>query len=728
MQRVQVGNEIFEFPDDMSDAEISAALSNYFKKDDRSFMQRTGDFLMGNQKENNIPLASGANLGLPMGKAKDMVTLLATTASDDRLKSGISKIIPEAQFDKDSFGNLVVISPIYKDGKPTQQFTRFYPNPQGLDVTDLMQAAGAVTLGQATAMTGGLLGLPTTGMLGGGLIGLTDAGLVELLSSKMSGDRFQVGDLPAGAAGGAIGAKVADVAGKLLGAFRSNPNAIFDKTGKLRPRFEKQLRDAGLDPNSVTMEALESINKQVAKGIDPTEAARVSESQTLPVSVPLTAGAVTGSKGQQLFEDAAASGAYGQTAENMMMGQRAKTQDAIGQNVQEIQTQVAKGSPIISEIGDAGRAAQEVLTTQRQAAQKQADDMFNAARQSGKAFLDEDAGLDIVQTVITDLQQNYDFSNIPKTAKAVSELDEVISRGGSIRDLFEYRTRVTNLADEGGVDGGAAIKLKKLLDEKLTDAMENALIYGDEATAQRWKSAVKNYKDFGSVWKAKSGTPNYILNVLSTDGQLRVSPEAASNTLFNVATNKLSTNPKMVSNILALKRQLPAEEFNQIRQEAFMRIAAAGKKAIGGTDQFSGVSFRREFVKLMDNNPALLKALFTKPERDLMLQFANVSARATGGATNPSNSANAAFNILGRLATSLGATNFGQFATRVVGANMLRGAYGAARVQSANRALTTPRAQGAGAGAGSAVMGSPEVQNPILEQLKRTTGLSLGPL
>ena len=131
--------------------------------------------------------------------------------------------------------------------------------------------------------------------------------------------------------------------------------------------------------------------------------------------------------------------------------------------------------------------------------------------------------------------------------------------------------------------------------------MENALIYGDEATAQRWKSAVKNYKDFGSVWKAKSGTPNYILNVLSTDGQLRVSPEAASNTLFNVATNKLSTNPKMVSNILALKRQLPAEEFNQISQEAFMRIAAAGKKAIGGTDQFSGVSFRREFVKLMDN-------------------------------------------------------------------------------------------------------------------------------
>ena len=50
MQRVQVGNEIFEFPDDMSDAEISAALSNYFKKDDRSFMQRTGDFLMGSQK------------------------------------------------------------------------------------------------------------------------------------------------------------------------------------------------------------------------------------------------------------------------------------------------------------------------------------------------------------------------------------------------------------------------------------------------------------------------------------------------------------------------------------------------------------------------------------------------------------------------------------------------------------------------------------------------------
>ena len=86
---------------------------------------------------------------------------------------------------------------------------------------------------------------------------------------------------------------------------------------------------------------------------------------------------------------------------------------------------------------------------------------------------------------------------------------------------------------------------------------------------------------------------------------------------------------------------IPKEQFDQIRQEAFLRIAEAGKTARGDTDMFSGVKFRKEFKNLMSKNPTLIKSLFTPEERSLIEQFANVAARATSGAKNTSNSANA---------------------------------------------------------------------------------------
>ena len=141
MQEVRVGDEIFRFPTDMPDEDIKAALNKHFGKPQRNVAQRALDWFKGGQREENIPLANKANLGLPTDKATKMVGLLATTASDDRLQSGIKNIIPGAEFDKDQYGNLVVISPVYKDGEPTQQYTRFYPNPKGLDITDIMQGS-----------------------------------------------------------------------------------------------------------------------------------------------------------------------------------------------------------------------------------------------------------------------------------------------------------------------------------------------------------------------------------------------------------------------------------------------------------------------------------------------------------------------------------------------------------------------------------------------------------
>ena len=84
----------------------------------------------------------------------------------------------------------------------------------------------------------------------------------------------------------------------------------------------------------------------------------------------------------------------------------------------------------------------------------------------------------------------------------------------------------------------------------------------------------------------------------------------------------------------------------------------------------------------------MINALFDKDEIALIDQFANVSALATGGAVNASKSANQMFNLLGRLGAPIGSTSGAQFLTRVVGARMVREAYGGARAASLQQELT----------------------------------------
>ena len=173
------------FPDGTSEADIIEALKTL--EPPKGMVGKTVDWFKGGQREDFIPTAFNANLGLPADKSAKLVTLLSTTASDDRLEMGIKKILPKATFDKDQYGNLVVTAPVYRDGKETGQFNRFYPNPAGLDTTDVMIGSGAAAL--ASPITKGLqfLGAPIKRALGGAAIGATEAGLVEGVSSYLTG-------------------------------------------------------------------------------------------------------------------------------------------------------------------------------------------------------------------------------------------------------------------------------------------------------------------------------------------------------------------------------------------------------------------------------------------------------------------------------------------------------------------------------------------------------------
>lgn len=724
-----------KFPSSMSEDEMATAIRKFYSTNtEKSFIEKgvdaidsTIEWFKGGKRDPNIPLANQAKLGLPNKEAAKMVGLLATTANDDRLASGIKKIIPNAEFDKDEYGNLIAIVPVYKNGQPTQQFKRFYPNPKGLDVTDLMQASGALTAGGAIAKTLGTVGLPYAGMGGGALIGFTEAGLVEMISSKLSDAKFKLEDLAYGTGFGALGVKAAEFGAKIMNIFRRSPDAIFDQSGNLLPKWQKSFTEAGIDPSTVTRQTATEILKKVRGGVDVEEASRLAQAENLPVPVPLTRGAVTGSEGQQLFEDAAQSGSFGQTAETMMTGARTKTDDALQANIPAITSTLANRSPVVTEVGQAGEVAQDVLVAQRNEAQDIADKLYETARGSGPAFVDQDASLAMVDNLTKKLSEGYDFANIPKTASFLQDMSTIIDEGGDVKKLMGLRQRISNLGKGGDVDANAARELNRAFDDELTKTLDNALIFGDEAAVNRWKAAIANYKDFSRIWNSKGGLLKKLTEKRfkdSTDLELVVSPQEASNVIFGVSKANLSTNVKLASNIQTLKRQLPEDVFNQIKQEAFIRISNAGKT--GARDAFSGTKFRTEWRNLTRNNKAMISALFDKDEIALIDQFANVSALATGGAVNASKSANQMFNLLGRLGAALGSTSGAQFLTRVVGAKMLREAYGGARATSATRANPTTFYSGQGAGAGGALGTQEEPQSIIENQINRTTGYMLG--
>ena len=97
------------FPKTMSEDEMANAIRQFQGSNpEKSFIEKgvdavdaTIEWFKGGKRDPNIPLANQANLGLPNKEATLLVSLLATTANDERLASGIKKIIPNAEFDKD---------------------------------------------------------------------------------------------------------------------------------------------------------------------------------------------------------------------------------------------------------------------------------------------------------------------------------------------------------------------------------------------------------------------------------------------------------------------------------------------------------------------------------------------------------------------------------------------------------------------------------------------------
>lgn len=672
-------------------------------------LERAANWVTGANREENIGGPLSIDLPMTSRQSAQMTALLATTMSPERLKSGLQKIEPDVQFREDSFGNLVALWPRKDESGKVTGYQQFYPNPEGLDVSDVMRASGAVAAATPVGRALRAIGLPTTGVLGGATIGATEAGLVEGASSSLSGAPYQYSDIPYGAVGGAAGEVLARTVQSLVAAARSvGPQSVIDASGNLLPKYADLVRRAGLDPSQVSAAVAADITNLSRAGAEPSQAAITAMSRGLPTPVPMTQGQLTGSGRQQLLEDMLSKGGFGELAAAPIVALRARQQAALTQNLDQILEGLRPGTAPITR-GEGGAAAQASLRGTREQASEEADRLYKIARGTS-AQVDLDAALSVADAMRAEYRQKFNPRTAPTVAALLDDFDAVASTG-DIRSMMQWREQVSSLQKGAPtVDAAAAQKVLKQFDAKIDEAIKSAMMSGDADAVAKWGQAISNYADFASKWKSEGGILNILTEKVTRDGQrvLRVAPEQAADVVFSATASGLASKTGLPRDLITLQRNLPKDQWDAMRQEAFIRLMDTSRGAMrGGETQVSGVNFKKAWENLRAKNPGVVNGLFTKDEQKLIQQFADVSARATNTLANTSNTAAAASGLIQTIASAIGGTGPAQFALRVPVASALRNAYGGTRAAMAASGRVPPGATpltvgGAGAGAAAA--------------------------
>jgi len=662
------------------------------------------------------------DLGLSPAATAQLMTLVTTTLDPARLEEGIKNIDPNAMTMRDQFGNVIASIPV-KEGGVLQGYKTFYPNPRGLDIPTLTQLSGAMAL--AGPVEAGVAGVGIPSMLGirTGTAALTEAAIGETLSAASAETPLEGGPIIEGGAWGSgmygLGKVLGFLANKLsnVPSWFRNPSRVFDRNAQLSTEAVNYLKSVGIDPEQVQASVYSDLEAMIRGGAVPEAALAKMQAQGLPVPVPLTTGQISGDMEQQLFEDLAAKGTYGETAKNIVSGAYAAQEAAVKENIGEIQRIIAAGGPTVART-EGGAAAQAALVSARNAARQRAKELYTKARESGAAYLDPTTATTYGQEILDTVGKNYNPLAVPITTSTLNRIDEAFRNGASLSDIQVYRTQLSNQAKNGvGSDASAAGAALEALDDKLYTMAENNLLYGNNEAVGLWAAAIKNYRQFSEKWNSKGGILNRLTKEGVIDGSrvLNVAPEAASKAILTGSFSGLINKPESVRMLNTLKNELPAAEWDMLRQDAFYQIADGIVSASTGR---TSNTFSREWAEANRKNPAMLRVLFSPEEIRTINALAQTTSQITRTAKNTSNTAAAVGSLLGRLFRTLGSSDVGAATMQLWGAEGLRRAYGVSRASAATQGrVPTTRSMldnfilGGGIGAGM----TPEEEAPAEE-------------
>jgi len=634
------------------------------------------------------------DLNLPAADQARLMALVGTTLDPARLERGIVEIMPNAQTSRDTFGNVLVSVPVKDPQGKLLGFSTFYPNPRGLDMPTALQLSGAVAAAPLIETGLGAIGVPTTLGMKSTAIAATEAATAEGLSAMSSGDPMAGRPVAEGAIFGSafygLGQIFKGIGGKLGSLFETAPARVIDRNAKLTPEAVSYLRSVGIDPEQVQVNVFEDIAKRIREGAVPEEALAKMQAQGLPVRVDLTSGQITGDMEQQLFEDLAQKGVYGEKAKDIIRAQFDAQDAAVRENIDEIQRIIAGGGPVVGRT-EGGAAVQAALVNARAAAKENADQMYQQARSAGAAYADPAQAATFGAEIIAGLKTNFNPRSAPTTYGILGDLDEIFQNGGSLDDIQAVRSQLTSQAANLGSEGAAARQAVEQLDQKLFDMAEHNLFYGNNEAVGLWSSAIKNYRGFKNLWDSQGGILNSLTKEGMIDGSktLIVAPQAAAKAILGSTFSGLIGKPEAIRTLTTLKNTLPAAEWDLLRQEAFMMISDG---IVSNATGRVANTFSREWADAQRRNPELVRTLFTGEERKVMNSLASTTARMMRTEKNRSNSGAVVGSMLGSLFRMMGRTDVARAAGEWFLVNGVQRSYGVSRALSAAEGAlqTTP--------------------------------------
>jgi hypothetical protein len=569
--------------------------------------------------------------GLPSGTSAALAGGLVTATDPQQAIDVVRRQLPDAEITEDQYGNPVV----------NYQGNAYYLNKPGVTMQDMNQLVGqsvgyaATMLPAGRALRGGNLAMRAGGQ---GATAATTSMLFDQ-AAKLFGSEQPV-NTPRAATVGALATGfevLAPAVGAAWGALRRGA-----RERAVRADMGRMLQEAGLTPEQLTDDTVDNFVRIARDAASPEDALRMAEAQGLPVPVRLTRGDVTQNPIHQMNEDLAAKGVYGQQAQGHMGGARAQQQEQLRANVPAIQERIGGGQ--IDNFGQGGAQAQAGLAAQNRRITEGVDVAYDTARQATGTIPGE-----IIPTLrhrIGSAVANR-LRHAPGAMKELERLSamQADDAGVMVKALFDWRRDVSDLANnalKNTPDAPAMRAMLREFDSAMDDMAVNGLLSGNQETVALWQQAVGMRRNQGRMFGGKRGGKPDLVNRLVNEesGEMIVAPEAVSNLIFGNSTGFIS-RPHLTRELRKVRNLLGprSPEWNAMREEVFLRLAAQGEGALSGTTRlFSGAKFSKAWERFGRDNPTMQRLMFDAQERALIGQFARVATRTTsrvaGGALN----------------------------------------------------------------------------------------------
>lgn len=612
--------------------------------------------LFGDQK----PIQAEGKLPITAGQADSLKNALALGQDPQQMMDVIQKVLPGATFTQDQFGNPIVTY----DGQSA------YLNRPGFSGQDLatgstMAATGVLAI---SPMMAPLARWKLPARMAAVGVGTGAASAVQDLALHGMGAEKAI-DLPRVGTMAALGAAFEPAANVIGAIYRTvvRTPALYDAVLKrLTPQGVEKLRAAGVDPAQISDEYAQMFAQQAENAVEPNVAARFASGQTNPVKIPFTRGQMTMRASDQMFEDQALKGSFGEDAASKIrgfVGPGGIQQTAIRENVPAIQNMLGGGT--VREAGDGAAALQRELLARRQSANAAVDVAYDKARDTSAGIMFpavRDGAFNIERKIAGD----FDLKGLPRVQSLLDDLKAFAPPDGAdgattVRALFDWRKRASAARFGAGTpeEQAALGRAIAAFDEWIDDAAKNGLMGGDAEAVSMWKEAIRLRREFGKDFEGGDLIEDLTKSIYrSGERQLKVDPVDAANYILNAGPTGWVSRTNLNRDLTRIRDMLGADStaWNGIREEVFLRLARTLEGQLEGNVRMaSGANFLKAWQKAQLENPGILRILFNDSERRIIGQFAADASAATTpvrGGQNFSNTTSALANLIGRFFNS----------------------------------------------------------------------------